>query len=61
MSCRFLAEWLWQYLLLGFRFGTVSAPLLGLDLLGISLVIVLGETLHKLTWHHMVAWLSESS
>ena len=22
-----LAEWLWQYLLLGFRFGTVSAPL----------------------------------
>ena len=46
---------------LGFHFGTVSAPPLGLDLLGISLVIVLGETLHKLTLHHMVAWLSESS
>jgi hypothetical protein len=61
VSCHFLAEWLWQDLLLGFRFGIVSAPFLVLDLLGFFLVIVLGGNPAQADIAYMVVWLSESS
>jgi hypothetical protein len=45
----------------GLPFWDCFGSIFGLGPSGFFLVIVLGEILHKLTLHHMVVWLSESS